>query len=140
MNIRFPGLTIADLALAAELEDSLLLEVEGTGESKKATLGSIVAKISANFHSRNEVNLLLAEKLNKNGKVEDSEKLDGQTKLELFEEIELLTVAGADMLGGKSASHFATKAEHQELVTSVEGILLLLQDLFTSLDNGDITP
>lgn len=134
-KVRFPGLTIQDLALADELESSMLVETETTTGSKSVTIGAITAFIGRDFYSRTEINQKLAEKLNTNGQVEDSAKLEGKTLAQIQALFEEITVNNSTLFGGRQPNSFASQADLDETNQTVAEIVLLLKELFESLND-----
>lgn len=134
-KVRFPGLTIQDLALADELESSMLVETETTAGSKSVTIGAITAFIGRDFYSRVEINQKLAEKLNVNGQVEDSAKLEGKTLAQVQALFEEITVNNSTLFGGRQPNSFASQADLDETNQTVAEIVLLLKELFESLND-----
>lgn len=142
-KVRFPGLTIQDLALADELESSMLVETETATGSKSVTIGAITAFIGRDFYSRVEINQKLAEKLNTNGQVEDSAKLEGKTLAQIQAMFEEITVNNSTLFGGRQPNSFASQADLDETNQTVAEIVLLLTELFESLSgpaNGGTNP
>ena len=134
-KVRFPGLTIQDLALADELESSMLVETETATGSKSVTIGAITAFIGRDFYSRTEINQKLAEKLNVNGQVEDSAKLEGKTLAQVQALFEEITVNNSTLFGGRQPNSFASQADLDETNQTVAEIVLLLKELFESLSD-----
>ena len=134
-KVRFPGLTIQDLALANELESSMLVETETATGSKSVTIGAITAFIGRDFYSRVEINQKLAEKLNVNGQVEDSAKLEGKTLAQIQALFEEITVNNSTLFGGRQPNSFASQADLDETNQTVAEIVLLLKELFESLND-----
>lgn len=134
-KVRFPGLTIQDLALADELESSMLVETETATGSKSVTIGAITAFIGRDFYSRTEINQKLAEKLNVNGQVEDSAKLEGKTLAQVQALFEEITVNNSTLFGGRQPNSFASQADLDETNQTVSEIVLLLKELFESLSD-----
>lgn len=134
-KVRFPGLTIQDLALADELESSMLVETETATGSKSVTIGAITAFIGRDFYSRVEINQKLAEKLNVNGQVEDSAKLEGKTLAQVQALFEEITVNNSTLFGGRQPNSFASQADLDETNQTVAEIVLLLKELFESLND-----
>ncbi len=134
-KVRFPGLTIQDLALANELESSMLVETETATGSKSVTIGAITAFIGRDFYSRVEINQKLAEKLNVNGQVEDSAKLEGKTLAQVQALFEEITVNNSTLFGGRQPNSFASQADLDETNQTVAEIVLLLKELFESLND-----
>lgn len=134
-KLRFPGLSIEDLVLANELESSMAIEIQGADGSGKTTVGAITAFIGRDFYSRVEINQKLSEKLNINGQVADSLRLEGKTLAEVTALIEQVSVANSQQLEGRSADSFASQADLDETNQTVAEIVLLLKELFESLSD-----